>query len=45
MHTKFDWKARNERDHLKNLGLGGRKSWEVVDWMYLVQEWDQWLLM
>jgi hypothetical protein len=53
VHTGFWWGNLRERDHLKDLGIGGRiiikrifKKWDGdVDWISLAQDRGRWLAL
>ena len=53
MHTGFWWGNLRERDHLEDLGIGGRiiikrifKKWDGnVDWISLAQDRGRWLAL
>jgi hypothetical protein len=49
MHTIFWLENPKRRDHLEDLRIDGniridlgKKVWEVVDWMHLAQNREQW---
>jgi hypothetical protein len=47
IHTGFWWGNPKERDHLEQLGIGGKVilKWEGVDWIHVAQDRDKWWVL
>jgi hypothetical protein len=47
MHVGYWWESQKERNHWEDRGVFGwtifrEKGWDVMDWIYLAQDRDQW---